>query len=57
MHLKIKNSLINKEEIIKSFYEKVYFLSPYLNKCIVNKYHIVFTFEKNIRNIISFKKM
>ena len=56
MHLKIKNSLINKEEIIKSFYEKVYFLSPYLNKCIVNKYHIVFTFEKNIRNIISFKK-
>ena len=56
MYFKIKNSLIHKVDIIKSFYEKIYFLNPNLDKCIVNKSNIIFKFEKNTKNIISFKK-
>tara|TARA_B100000989_G_scaffold299057_1_gene292642 strand:- start:5826 stop:6944 length:1119 start_codon:yes stop_codon:yes gene_type:complete len=56
MYLKTKNILIQKEEVIKSFYEKVYFLSPHLEKCSIEKYNIVFNFNKNIKNIVAFKR-
>lgn len=55
MVIKIRNNLVNNQEIIKSFLEKIYFLSPNIVSCKIKKTIIEVKIEKNFTKVKKLK--